>query len=45
MFLFAETYSKDPAVKWWAYLRIFYMLCAGLSVLRRDAMHRISLPT
>jgi cyclopropane-fatty-acyl-phospholipid synthase len=28
--LFAETYGKDHAVKWWAYWRIFYMACAEL---------------
>jgi len=28
--LFAETYGKDQAVKWWVYWRIFYMACAEL---------------
>jgi len=28
--LFASTYGRDQAVKWWAYWRIFYMSCAEL---------------
>ncbi len=28
--LFAETYGKDQATKWWAYWRIFFMACAEL---------------
>ncbi len=28
--LFAATYGRDQAVKWWAYWRIFYMSCAEL---------------
>ena len=28
--LFADTYGRDQAVKWWAYWRVFYMACAEL---------------
>ncbi len=28
--LFAATYGRDQAVKWWAYWRVFYMSCAEL---------------
>ena len=28
--LFADTYGRDHAVKWWAYWRVFYMACAEL---------------
>lgn len=28
--IFAETYGKDQAVKWWVYWRLFYMACAEL---------------
>jgi cyclopropane-fatty-acyl-phospholipid synthase len=28
--LFEETYSKEHAVKWWVYWRIFYLACAEL---------------
>jgi cyclopropane-fatty-acyl-phospholipid synthase len=28
--LFAVTYGKDEALKWWVYWRIFYMACAEL---------------
>jgi cyclopropane-fatty-acyl-phospholipid synthase len=28
--LFADTYGRDQAVKWWAYWRVFYMSCAEL---------------
>ncbi len=28
--LFAETYGRDQAEKWWAYWRIFYLSCAEL---------------
>jgi len=28
--LFADTYGREHAVKWWAYWRIFYMSCAEL---------------
>ena len=28
--LFADTYGRDQAVKWWAYWRGFYMACAAL---------------
>jgi cyclopropane-fatty-acyl-phospholipid synthase len=28
--LFAETYGRAQAVKWWAYWRVFYMSCAEL---------------
>jgi cyclopropane-fatty-acyl-phospholipid synthase len=30
MLLFAETYGKHQALKWWVYWRIFYMACAEL---------------
>ena len=28
--LFAQTYGKDQATKWWVYWRLFYMACAEL---------------
>lgn len=28
--LFAQTYGKDQAARWWAYWRMFYMACAEL---------------
>ena len=28
--LFAETYGREHAVKWWAYWRVFFMSCAEL---------------
>jgi cyclopropane-fatty-acyl-phospholipid synthase len=28
--LFADTYGRDQAVKWWVYWRVFYMACAEL---------------
>jgi cyclopropane-fatty-acyl-phospholipid synthase len=28
--LFAETYGKENALKWWVYWRLFYMACAEL---------------
>lgn len=28
--LFADTYGRDQAVKWWAYWRTFYLACAEL---------------
>lgn len=28
--LFAQTYGKDQALKWWVYWRIFFMACAEL---------------
>jgi cyclopropane-fatty-acyl-phospholipid synthase len=28
--LFAETYGRDAATKWWSYWRVFYMSCAEL---------------
>jgi cyclopropane-fatty-acyl-phospholipid synthase len=28
--LFAETYGRDQAEKWWAYWRVFYLACAEL---------------
>ena len=28
--LFAETYGKEQATKWWVYWRIFYLACAEL---------------
>ena len=30
MRLFAESYGKDQATKWWVYWRIFFMSCAEL---------------
>ena len=34
MSLFAETYGRDQATKWWAYWRVFYLACAELWAFR-----------
>ena len=40
--LFADTYGRDQAVKWWAYWRVFYMSCAELWGYRGGEEWRVS---
>jgi cyclopropane-fatty-acyl-phospholipid synthase len=40
--LFAQTYGKDKALKWWVYWRIFFMACAELWKYNKGAEWMVS---